>query len=278
MTAFVPNFTRIAAQTQTLRLVPLIENAVQACAFPDPFTVTFRAYSANRKPDGWFHPSSHPTMDERKLYYYLADPDRWVDSTFEYGPRMSVLMGSASHDLIQHVMTKMGLLLAPKGICVCCARPHGHGIGQCNEWGVRDDTLKRRGHIDGFIDLPDFDGIEVWDLKTCAPPVIRNIEHNDLEAFKKKWPKYYGQAQEYMALTGKLQAVILFLAMSEGWVMREFTIPRDDAYIARTEAKYRTVLRYVDLGTPPPVACCSGGARARDCAAASCPVKIGLAA
>ncbi|MFH8483141.1 hypothetical protein [Streptomyces sp. NPDC018055] len=278
MTAFTPTFRRMAAQAETLRLIPLIENAVRACAFPDPFTVTFRAYTATRKPDGWFHPSTHPTMDERKLYYYLTDPDRWVEETFEYGPRMSVLMGSATHEIFQNVMTEIGLLRPPKGTCVCCLRPHGHGPGQCNEWGVRDDRLKRRGHIDGFADLPDHDGDEVFDLKTSDPRVLKNVENNDLELFKKKWPKYYGQFQDYLALTGKLQGVVLFLAMSEGWVMREFTILRDEAYIARLETKYRTVLQYVDKGTPPPVACCSGGATARRCPATSCPIKIGLAA
>ena len=118
----------------------------------------------------------------------------------------------------------------------------------------------------------------MFDLKSCAPPVIRGIESHDLDAFKLKWPKYFGQAQEYLAMTGKTKALILFLAMSEGWVMREFTIPRDDLYIARLEAKYRRVRAYVADGTPPPVACCSTKAAARKCPATACTIKIGIAA
>ncbi|MEU6362237.1 hypothetical protein [Streptomyces albidoflavus] len=280
MTTFTPSFRRVATLSRDLHLVPLIENAVRECAFPESFTITFEGYSATRAPDNWFHPSTHPTMDERRLYHYLAHPDRWVEEPFDYSPRMSVLMGTATHELFQHVLIKLGLLLEPKGICVCCLRPHGTGPGQCDEWGVRDDTLGRRGHMDGLLDLPGWGetGDGVFDLKTCAPPVIRGVDHNDLAAFKRKWPKYWAQAQEYMALTGKRQTLVLFLAMSEGWDMREFTIPRDDAFIARLEAKYRTVRAHVERGTPPPVACCSGGATARRCPATACTVKIGLAA
>jgi hypothetical protein len=280
VTAFTPTFRRVAAQSQKLVLIPLIENAVQQCAFPKQFTVTFEAYEAKREPDGWFHPSTHPTMDERKLYYYLARPEKWDEEEFDYGPRMSVLMGSAMHDIVQAVMTKMGLLVPPKGTCVCCGKPHGRGKGKCNEWGVRDDILGRRGHMDGLLDIPGWcePGDGIFDLKTAAPMAIRGIESHDLDAFKAKWPKYYAQAQEYMALTGKLKAMILFLAMSDGWKMLEFEIPRDDLYIARMEAKYRAVRSYVDSGTPPPIACCNTRAAARKCPATACLVKIGLAA
>jgi hypothetical protein len=277
---FVPNFRRVEAFGRDLVLAPLIENAVQQCLFPKNFTVTLEAYAAKREPDGFFHPSTHPTMDERQLYYYIAHPEKWEESEFEYGPRMSVLAGSVMHVVVQTVMTKMGLLVAPKGTCVCCGKTHGLRRGQCDEWGVRDDILGRRGHIDGLLDIPGWcqPGDVVFDLKTCAPPVIRGIEDHDLQAFIDKWPKYYGQAQEYMALTGKLRALILFLSMSEGWVMREFVIPRNDLYIARMEAKYKAVRSYVELGTPPPIACCSTKSAARKCSASSCPVKIGLAA
>jgi hypothetical protein len=277
---FTPSFLRTADLSGDRHLTPLIENLVRECAFPDPFTVTFEGYTASRKPDGWFHPSSHPAMDERKLYLYLTEPDKWADSTFEYGPRMSVLMGSATHDIFQHAMIEAGLLLKPTGTCVCCLLPHGYGPSQCPEWGVRDFILGRRGHMDGLLVLPGWGeyGEGVWDLKSCAPPVIRGIQDNDLGTFKAKWPKYFGQMQEYLALTGKQQGMVTFLAMSEGWEMREFTILRDDAYIARLEAKYRSVRNHAAQGVIPPVVCCSTPARARRCPATGCPVKTGLTA
>jgi hypothetical protein len=277
---FTPSFRRVGALGSDLVLIPLIENAVQQCAFPRDFVVRLHSYSAKREPDGWFHPSTHPTMDERKLYYYLAQPDKWDEPEWDYGPRMSVLVGTIMHEVVQTVMIKMGLLVPPKGTCVCCGKPHGRGKGKCDEWGVRDDVLGRRGHMDGLLDIPGWcePGDAIFDLKTCAPPVIRSIESHDLDAFRLKWPYYYGQAQEYMAMTGKAKALILFMAMSEGWVMREFTIPRDDLYIARLEAKYRVVRQHVEMGTPPPVACCSTRAAARKCPATRCTVKTGLAA
>ena len=277
--AFIPAFRRTLDQlgSSKLHLIPLIENAVRECAFPDPFTVTFEGYTAQRAPDGWFHPSTHPILDERQLYYYLTAPDTWAADPFDYGPRMSVLMGSATHSLFQHVMINIAVLVTPRGISVCCLRPHGTGAGECDEWGVSDAALRRRGHMDGLLELPGWGcGEGIFDLKTCAPPVIRGVPHNDLVLFKKRWPKYWAQAQEYMALTGKQQVLVLFLAMSEGWDMREFTIPRDDAYIVSLEAKYRSVLNHVGAGVVPAVACCTGGAPARRCPAATCSVKIGL--
>ena len=278
--AFTPSFRRVASLDRDLVLIPLIENAVQQCAFPKNFTVTLESYAAKREPDGWFHPSTHPTMDERKLYYYLARPEKWDEDEFDYGPRMSVLMGTVMHDVMQVVMTKLGLVVPPKGTCVCCGKPHGRGKGKCDEWGVRDDNLGRRGHMDGLLDIPGWckPGDAIFDLKTCAPPVIRGIESHDLDAFKLKWPKYYAQAQEYMALRVNLKGMIVFVWMRDGWQMRELSLTRDDLYIARLEAKYRIVRRHVEMGTPPPVACCSTRAAARKCPATACTVKIGIAA
>ena len=216
-----------------------------------------------------------------------------LDSAIRHKAFQPPTLGMFAHGLVQAfdqtltntgvVLIKsneLGLVVPPKGTCVCCGKPHGRGKGKCDEWGVRDDNLGRRGHMDGLLDIPGWckPGDAIFDLKTCAPPVIRGIESHDLDAFKLKWPKYYAQAQEYMALTGKLKALILFLSMSEGWQMREFTIPRDDLYIARLEAKYRIVRRHVEMGTPPPVACCSTRAAARKCPATACTVKIGIAA
>ncbi|GAA1978958.1 hypothetical protein [Kitasatospora viridis] len=271
---FTPAFRRTVDLLTRLHLVPLVEAAIRDCRFPEVFEVTFRNYQADRPPDGWFHPSTHPTMDERQLYYYLAEPDRWIREPFEYGSRMAVMMGTATHDLMAAALTEIGVLSPPKGTCVACGRPHGRDAGQCGEWGVIDPVLRRRGHLDGLLTLPTW-GEGIYDLKTCSPMVIKGIQDHDLAAFKARWPGYYGQQQEYMALSGKRQALVLFLGLSQGWPMKEFTIPRDEEYIVALEAKYRAVRNYVDAGQVPPVACCPGGARARRCPATACPIKRG---
>lgn len=259
---------------QELHLVPLLENAIRECSFPDEFNVGFRQYKADRKPDGWFHPSTHPTMSERQLFYYLTRPDEWVRQPFEYGSRMSVMVGTAMHDLIGAALIKLGVLIEPTGTCVSCGKPHGRGPGECSEWGVIDHVLRRRGHLDGRLELDTW-GRGPFDLKTCTPMVLKDIQDNDVEHFKRKWPYYYGQQQDYIDLEGADQTLVLFLGMSQGWPMREFTIPRDQPYIDAMKAKYQAVRNYEASGTVPPVACCSGGAVARKCEATACPVKIG---
>jgi hypothetical protein len=169
----------------------------------------------------------------------------------------------------------MGVLLEPTGTCVSCGRPHGRGDNQCSEWGVCDPVLRRRGHIDGLTELPTLDGVGVYDLKSCNPMVLKDITDHDIQAFRKRWPYYYSQMQEYLALTGKAWGIVLFLGVSQGWPTKEFLIPRDEAYITALEAKYRTVRQYEAAGTLPPVACCAGGATARKCPATTCPIKIG---
>lgn len=276
MTKFSPSFRRTLDMitNQRLHLVPLLENAIRECSFPDEFSVTFLQYKADRPPDGWFHPSTHPTMSERQLFYYLTQPDAWVRPPFEYGSRMAVMVGTALHDLVAAVLTNLGVLLEPTGTCVSCQRTHGKGPGECGEWGVCDPVLKRRGHLDGRLALDTW-GSGIYDLKTCTPMVIKDIQDNDLDGFKRKWPYYYGQQQDYLDLTGDDQSLVLFLGLSQGWPMKEFTIPRDDDYIAAMKTKYQAVRNYEASGTVPPVACCSGGAAARKCAATACPVKIG---
>ncbi len=272
MSPTAPAFRTGKTMAPRTYLVPIVRKIIANCEFPEEFAVTFQHYTADREPDGWFHPSSHPTMGERRLYYYLAHPEAWQPQPFPYQARMAVMMGSATHDIVEHALVHRGHLLEPVGTCVCCGKPHGKGPGECPEWGVRDDRLGRRGHMDGILTLDDW-GSGVFDLKTCSPTVLRGVTDHDLELFKAKWPKYYGQAQEYMAMSGYQQTMILFVGMSMGWELKEFTIPRDDAYIVRLEAKYQGVRAAVAARIPPPLHCCTGGAAAKECGATMCSVK-----
>jgi hypothetical protein len=72
----------------------------------------------------------------------------------------------------------------------------------------------------------------------------------DLEFFTERWPHYHAQMQECMRLTGLRQYIVLFVSLGNPWELREYHIPFDPAFAAKTEAKYRTVLDHVARGVP----------------------------
>lgn len=280
MTVATPNFKRIVRDSAGgLVLAPLVQAYLMAAKFPKKFDVTFTDAGAARKPDGWFHPSTHPLMTARQLYYYQAEPDRWLAESLAYENRMSVLMGTAVHALIQMCGIEAGWLIKPEGTCDACGREHGFKKGQCDEWGALDPVLRRRGHTDGRLQLDTVGkywtpGRGLFEFKSGAERKLQGVQDNDLEFFKAKFPDYYAQVQEYMDIQGYRQAVVLFISLGYPWKPVEFQVPYDQAFVHQIRSKYELVLRHVEMGTPPPEACCSPRSKeSRACSALPCPIK-----
>lgn len=252
-----------------LIIKPLLLRYFNDAQFPDTHTVTFRKEeSEDRVPDGWFHPSEHPTKTERQLYYYLAEPDKWRGWRPDYTLRMSVLMGSAVHDFGEMALKDLGLLMQPSGICVACGMPQP---SVCKEFGARDEETRSRGHMDGILNLVTL-GMGGFELKTCHPMAITKIQDGDVAAFRKKWPYYYAQIQEYMRMTGLPYYIVLFFGMGNPWEMREFRIEADLVFQQQTKNKYMAVRRAVERGRPP-MACCSVQSKeSKECPARACEV------
>lgn len=252
-----------------LLLKPMLYKYFGDAQFPDEWVVGFRKEEQeDREPDGWFHPSEHPLMTERQLYYYLLKPEEWQGWRPDYTLRMSVLMGSATHDFMQMALDHLELLVKPAGTCLACGRPQP---AECNEHGASDPEAGSRGHLDGI--LKRVQGYMAgFELKTCAPGVLTKIADGDVEAYRKKWPKYYAQVQEYMRMTGLPRFVCLFLGLGNPWEMREFVIEADLAFQQRTKNKYMTARRAVELGQPPMACCPVGSNQAKDCPARACEV------
>lgn len=253
-------------------VVPLIRLHLAEGRFPRGKKIAMPGGDPQRKPDGWFHPSSHPTMDARKLFYYMTEPDRWDPEPFSIEARMSVTVGTLMHGIVQVVLEDLGLWQMPVGTCPACGRTYGRQDDQCGEPGVADPVLKRRGHMDGVLLTPQL-GMTGYDLKTINHFAVGKMPDMDVEYFKLKYPYYYGQMQEYMALSGLRLVIVVFQGMGFPWEMREIHVPYDEQYVVALEAKYRLVREAVAAGVPP-VACCQHGSKAaKACPAASCPIK-----
>lgn len=256
-----------AMATEDLHVKPLLFQYFTRAEFPDEWTVTFRKVETDdRVPDGWFHPSEHPLMTERQLYYYLAEPEQWKGWRPDYAMRMAVLMGSATHDFVQMGMNHMGLMVKPAGTCLACGRPQP---SECSEHGACDAETGSRGHLDGILKNV-LGGMAGFELKTCIPMAIRSIGDGDVEAYRKKWPYYYAQIQEYMRMTGLRRFVVIFMGLGTPWDMREFVVEYDHDFAQQIKNKYLRVRRDVELGIPPEVCCSLGSSESADCPARAC--------
>jgi hypothetical protein len=261
-----PFATMADMASNNLVLKPLLYRYFHEAQFPDEFTITYKkGQLGDRGPDGWFHPSEHPLMTERQLYYYLTDPDGYEGWKPDYAMRMATLMGSALHDFVEMCLIDLGLLMKPSGTCVACGRPQP---SRCKEFGAIDRQTRSRGHTDGLLKTG-----KGFELKSAHPSTIQSVADNDLEAFKRKWPRYWAQQQEYQRMMGLEETILLFFGMGTPWEMREFLIPRDPVFQFQTEQKYLRAREAAEKGIRPEACCGPRSKMSKECPATHCEMK-----
>lgn len=271
MTALTPNFKRVLdGAASGLVLKPLLHSYLYEARFPDRFDVTFHKAGQPRLPDGWFHPSTHPMMDARQLYHYLTAPESWEAERLSYESRMAVTMGSAVHGFIEACIRHGGWMVPLEGDCPACGRPHGIKKGQCDEYGASDPVLRRRGHMDGVLDIPGW-GRGIFEFKTGGRADF--AKDRDLDWLKDSHLDYYAQVQEYMDISGYDKAIVLFAQVGYPFVLNEFHVPYDAGFAQKIKEKYRQVRWHESVGAPPDPCCAMRSARSRACPALKCPVK-----
>lgn len=249
-------------------IIPVLYGYLEGGKLPDPFTVSVRGGTGDRPPDGWFHPSSHPLLEVRQLYYYLTDPGSWQPEPFSYTIKMSALIGSMVHDVVETALQDLGYLIIPKGVCQACGLKQP---SKCKEHGAADLGTKSRGHMDGILGVGGV--MRGFEFKTAMPLTLVKIRNNDIEAFRAKWPYYYAQVQEYMRMTGLTSYKVIFWAMGNPWEMREFTIEADVTFQLQTERKYLEARKAADDGDLPIPCCAPRSVMSKNCPARACPIK-----
>ena len=152
-----------------LLLKPVLTNYLFDAKFP-AFDVHFPAEEMERRPDGWFHPSTHPMWSERQLFAYLAFPDLMQVERKQYMGTLSVTIGKAMHSFIAMCLKDAGV--RPDRLNVCRVCPPD---ANCDEPGVVDAEAGERGHMDGILDLSGFSlpnpdlAEPVFEFKCLAP-------------------------------------------------------------------------------------------------------------
>lgn len=243
-----------------LLVKPILHNYLYDARFP-AFDLHFPKQEMERKPDGWFHPSTHPTMPARTLYHYLAHPETFPVEKKQYMSTLAVTLGKVSHEFTQMCLTDAGIRPEELQQCTTC-----DPRADCREAGVIDRDLGERGHVDGILDftgypnVPDEKTRVIWEFKTSNDNFGRlsNIADLDIEAFRKKWPVYYAQQQSYLRMSGLAYSIVLMMEMTYPFVMKEFHIPFDIAFSTEVANKYRAVRQAV-ADQRPPLCCGSKG-------------------
>lgn len=239
-----------------LVLKPLVHNYLFDASFPD-FSMHFPKAEMHRDPDGWFHPSTHPTWPATALYHYLVHPDRVADEQIAYMGALSITVGKAMHGFVNMVLREIGVLPAELNDCKTC--PEGQCPQDGTEPGVVDEEVGSRGHLDGLLDLsslgvpPEMESPS-FEFKTTNERRIRSIEDLDAEAWRKAWPHYWAQVQEGMRLSGRSRCVVLMMNMGYPWALREFHVEADRGWQLALRAKYADVRQAVADQRPP--TCC----------------------
>lgn len=244
---------------------PILHNYLFDASFPE-FSLLFPKQKMARAPDGWFHPSTHPTWTDRQLYYYLTQPELMLVEKLEYMSTLSVTVGTAMHGFIEMCLTDAGIRPLALQACTMCPPDRN-----CKEAGVMDEESRSRGHMDGVLDLAhlhhQFDEDQpVVEFKTTNSMKLRKFKDNDVEAYRKAWPEYYAQIQEYLRLSGKRMAVVLFMSMGYPWEMKEFHIPFDRAFANAVREKYLSVIDLAEKTKQPSYTRCCGKPK-------SCPAR-----
>ena len=229
---------------------PLLRNYLYDAEFPE-FDLHF-AKKGRRKPDGWFHPSTHPLMQERELWLYLTRPDDFPVERLDFMSTLNVTFGTVLHEFVEMCLTDMGL--RPKDLNRCTTCPPKN---RCTEPGAVDEETGSRGHMDGKLDFSrlsvpkhmEFPGLEFKSRSRAL-----TFGDLDLEAFKVKFPEYYAQVQEYMRISGLRGFIVFFIQWATPWEMTEIHIPYDRAEAHRIRDKYLTVREAERTDVAP--ACC----------------------
>lgn len=233
-------FTRMARKEW---VTPYLENAVLADSWPDSYTVTIDSSPYYGAGDGYFHPSSHPLMGARQLFY-LFHPDyqdRIVHEKRSLTSQMALAMGSALHGVVQ-TQFQMAGLVGPDDVEV--------------EFVNKEHWV--RGRADFIFDHPNGERLPI-EFKTM----------NSRQFGYQEQPKPAWEAQLNLAMDTLGYPFGIVLVMESGFPYRfkEFPIRRNDELLSQIYGKFDSVREAIELGIPPAHCCALGSQEMKSCVA-----------
>jgi hypothetical protein len=220
-------------------ITPYLEAAVEGDLWPDQYTIEVDSspyYGLTDlsgenimlgSGDGYFHPSTHPLMSARELYFHFH-PDHVNDKPprkrFNFAGAMAVAAGTAMHSIIQTKLDMIDMLKEP-------------------EWEYVDDDHMVRGRIDGVFIHPE-EGEYVFEYKTQSSRGFGREQ-------EPKWG-WVNQTNIGMHYKGLDRAVVLVQELGYPFSTKEFHIEKDQDLLDGIFGKFDYVRECIQRDTPPP--------------------------
>ena len=229
-------------------ITPYFEAAVLADNWPLSYNVKidsspYYGLDTDGKPDGYFHPSTHPTLGERELYYRFhpdfRDKLAWEPNSVQR--QMAFAVGSALHGVVQTQMVMAGLV-----------HPDDIEVEYVNE------EHHVRGRIDWMTHHPNGTRLLV-ELKTRTPRKF---------AYQTE-PEPSWVAQVNLGLDSQDCDLGILLMLEAGYPVRltEFRIRRDPILLESIYAKFDRVRAAIAANEPPRHCCAPDSTEMKKCPA-----------
>ncbi len=254
-----PTFRTLVNSTSKGEIIkPILTSYLYSPSFP-AFTINIDGWTP-RPPDGWFHPSTHPTQSETLLYHYINDPENLAFEHFDPTSVMTVTQGHFWHEFVQTCLLDAKVLVP---------NPVDTGRNPA-EWFWSHEGTKARGWSDGLTNSKITDDEEIFEYKTMRAAKAAKIANGApdspevLESFRRLAPEYYAQGQEYMRLSGRRRWRAIIMSLDWPFPIREIVMNYDPIFAGQTAMKYERVLQAVADQRPPLGGCCGG---VKDCPA-----------
>jgi len=213
-------------------ILPVFENQMRFDEWPDSYQVKVDSSPYYGAGDGFFHPSTHPLMPARQLYYMFHPDtrDKIVPEANTLQRQMTLSVHSAIHAVIQTQMQMTGLVVSEEDIEVEYVN-HEHHV---------------RGRIDFIVDHPTEGRVPV-ELKGQNPYSFRKQE-----TIKPEW-----DAQLSLALDNVGADFGILMVLETGWPyqLKEYRVQRNDALLSEIYTKFDLVREAIATNTPPRHCC-----------------------
>jgi len=245
----VPAWDNILKSLESKELIlPILENQMRADRWPKSYQITIDSGEYYGKGDGYFHPSTHPLMTARQLYYLFNPKTRHLveEEPFSIQREMTLSVGTAVHGVVQTQMEMAELL-------------------------TKDDTEVEyinvehhvRGRADAVAHHPT-EGPVLLELKTRTSRKFDETTLADMPSWEAQVSLACDNLGERYDTDFTYGIVIM---MESGWPyrLREIRVPRNDELLREIYAKFDQVREAVATETPPPLCCAYNSKEMRSC-------------
>lgn len=230
-------------------VIPHLERALFSDTWPESYNIPVDLGRHTPPPAGeigWFYPSVHCLMDQRRLYYEMHPRYRPLlpKEKFSMSAIWSMIMGTAAHSIVQTQLLMAGKIVTTDDI----------------EVRARSEERRVRARLDFLFTKAD---------GTKIPVEMKTQNSRAYSQTKEALPSWECQLQVTMDLLGYEEGVLFVCEMGYPWDKREFRVRRDEKLLDTIYDKWATVLEAVKADNPPKHCCEEGSAVMDKCRASS---------